>query len=302
MSTFIVFCLLLCLVVFLAFVTGPVFGDVRLNFPRPTGTRSSFKLLQRVANRFHGELVTGSENKRFASIRIEGNPYRIECCKAKFEHSREIVTLTTTWPARPIRSGTESDEFADPKVVSTRFRMSITPARAWEGRMGVQDVEIGDPFFDSRFVLQTNDKGILLETLTKQCQILINKIYVQFYEKQFELRIVGDELQLDSHFQLSRPGKLFLIIRTFAELHRVLMLANEVAYSVDVGAIDFSGSTTCLICGDAVVGNSVKCRSCLTEYHHDCWQYIGRCGRYACGEKGFLKTEDERCSETYRFE
>lgn len=281
---------------------GPALREFRFDLPLRRRTRDSSDLLQRVARRFKGDVVSESGHAPHALIRIQGHQYRVCFCKGKFENSRDFVSVTTLWPSKSIRN-TDSDEPATAGVKAVpNFRMSITPTRTWEGLTGIQDIEIGNLFFDTRFVIQTNDEEILVDTLTKQCQILINTIYSQYYEKQFELRVVGNELHLDSHFQVSRPGKTFLILRTFAELHRELLSANEVAYSVDVDVIDWSGSTTCLICGEKVVEKPVKCRSCMTEYHLDCWQYVGRCGRYACGEQGFLRFEGGQGSETFRID
>ena len=272
--------------------------DVRASFPRPRGIRGGQDLLDRIARRFNGSVVTQDVKVPYASILIKGHFYRVQLCQSKFEGSREFICVSASWKPKPVRNVAEGDAGAS----APNFRISITPTRAWDGLRGIQDVEIGDLFFDSRFVIQSNDEEILLDTLTKQCQILINTIYGQYYERQFELRIVGGELQLDSYFQVSRPGKTFLILRTFAELHRELLSANEVAYSVDVDVIQLSGETTCLICGELVTEKSVKCRSCMTEYHEDCWHYVGSCGRYACGEKEFFRIHSDDNSETYRIE
>lgn len=300
MGTFFLLCLTICFIAFFLAIFGPAFHDLRASIPRPSKIRGGRDLLDRIARRFKGSVVTQDVRNPYASVLIQGRYYRVQLCRSKFKDSREFICISASWKPTPIRNIESSNP--DTGEPAPNFRVSITPTRTWEGLKGIQDVEIGNLFFDTRFVIQSNDQEILLDTLTKQCQILINTIYSQYYERQFELRIVGGELQLDSYFQISRPGKTFLIIRTFAELHRELLAANEVAYSVDVDTIRLSGETTCLICGELVSEKSVKCRSCNTEYHEDCWQYLGSCGRYACGEKEFSRTHYEDNSETYRIE
>ena len=111
---------------------------------------------------------------------------------------------------------------------------------------------------------------------------------------------MGNELQLDNCIRSNQPAKVFVVIRFFAELHGLLLMANEVASSIDVDAVELSGDTTCLICGEVVDQQVVQCRSCMTEYHRDCWEYVGSCGRYACGEDNFLSDDGENDPELFR--
>lgn len=42
---------------------------------------------------------------------------------------------------------------------------------------------------------------------------------------------------------------------------------------------------SCQICGQGSGGRWVRCRSCETPHHHDCWQYLEKCATYACGSR-----------------
>lgn len=43
----------------------------------------------------------------------------------------------------------------------------------------------------------------------------------------------------------------------------------------------------CRVCGEAIREGLVFCRRCKTPHHRDCWQYVGRCSVFACGETEF---------------
>ena len=40
----------------------------------------------------------------------------------------------------------------------------------------------------------------------------------------------------------------------------------------------------CLVCGGALASDVVKCVSCRTPHHAECWRWIGECATYACRE------------------
>lgn len=38
----------------------------------------------------------------------------------------------------------------------------------------------------------------------------------------------------------------------------------------------------CLVCRQGLAAEVVRCRSCRTPHHRDCWEYVGRCSVFAC--------------------
>ena len=43
----------------------------------------------------------------------------------------------------------------------------------------------------------------------------------------------------------------------------------------------------CRVCGEEIREGLVFCRRCKTPHHRECWQYVGRCSVFACGESEF---------------
>lgn len=45
----------------------------------------------------------------------------------------------------------------------------------------------------------------------------------------------------------------------------------------------------CQVCGSEEGAALVRCKSCRTPHHADCWAYAGRCSTYGCGERSSLR-------------
>lgn len=41
----------------------------------------------------------------------------------------------------------------------------------------------------------------------------------------------------------------------------------------------------CLVCGGVLASDVVRCVSCRTPHHAECWRWIGECATYACRER-----------------
>jgi hypothetical protein len=287
LTTFVLVCVIVVGIALLIASATPLVH----NFKKHRSTR----LLERLGRRFRGTLINNRKKGDYVLARIQGRPYRIELGDTEFP----LLTISTPFPtsdvARPLVESKKEEQAGG-------FRMSITPSKNWRGITNAQDIPLGNPVFDDRYFVQANDEKILLGTVTSQCQTLIEKIFRQFYGRKFELRLVGDELQLDSGIRVDEPSKVFLIVRFFSELNQYLQQANEVADSIDVDTVEWTGETTCLICGESVTHQIVQCSKCKTEYHLDCWEYVGNCGRYACGAKRYLSDDNSDNPELFRID
>ncbi len=47
----------------------------------------------------------------------------------------------------------------------------------------------------------------------------------------------------------------------------------------------------CRICGEEIREGLVFCGRCKTPHHRECWQYVGRCSVFACGETQFREPQ-----------
>jgi Prokaryotic RING finger family 1 len=47
----------------------------------------------------------------------------------------------------------------------------------------------------------------------------------------------------------------------------------------------------CRVCGEEIHEGLIFCRRCKTPHHRECWQYVGRCSVFACGETQFREPQ-----------
>jgi hypothetical protein len=164
--------------------------------------------------------------------------------------------------------------------------------------IGMQDIEIGSPDFDRRFVITGNDESAIKAFLTPDSQArLLDLMRVDvptaFSVPNLYLRIGHGLLTVTKASYLTDIEIVDRFIRLF--------LAFYEAASADPAGIEFLGAVSvqsaavsgeaiphCIVCGEALRTDLVTCRSCRTPHHKDCWQYFGGCATYACGGKQFV--------------
>lgn len=254
-------------------------------------------LLDRIATRYRAS-VHRRGGERYVLIRIAKRLYHTKVQLGGDSRTRPFLSISANWSDQNYL-----ETLRNKRKGETTFRMSITPeslSKRKSGLLNTTDIRIGDDRFDNRFFIQSNDSELIPEMLTSQAQELITKLFRQSYSEIFELRVVDNQLQLDQGVDPGNPQKAFTIIRLFAELHVLLTHAAEAAQEIDIEAIVLKGDATCLICGEEVTDRNVNCRSCRTEYHRECWEYIGKCGRYACGGTQFDAIPQDRASGPYQ--
>ena len=109
------------------------------------------------------------------------------------------------------------------------------------------------------------------------------------------LNINGANIKLERHIDLSDRVAVNKIIRRFVNAYFVLTKsALDLSGSLHVKAVSVdSENAVCMICGEAILQRRVQCRRCHTPHHQECWDYLGQCSTYGCGEKKW-KTERKK--------
>jgi hypothetical protein len=54
------------------------------------------------------------------------------------------------------------------------------------------------------------------------------------------------------------------------------------AGGIELGEVKIVADSSCPVCGTTLAGLTVRCESCRTPHHGECWDYMGRCSTYAC--------------------
>jgi hypothetical protein len=161
--------------------------------------------------------------------------------------------------------------------------------------LNVDDIQVGDPEFDPRYVVKSNNASFardFLDARTRQAvEDLRNlkgndKILVSVNASRLMVRknSILDELDdLTAFGELSR--QVFDRLLVFLQKASGIEILDE---KPEPGVTD----PVCQVCGAAIAKEGrVYCRRCKTPHHKDCWEFNQQCSTYACGEK--------RCTTRY---
>ena len=77
-------------------------------------------------------------------------------------------------------------------------------------------------------------------------------------------------------------------VRTFVDLGLALFEQVKVTQCRGIDFVTSAGvvvqDAKCGVCHAEVVSDMVICVKCKTPHHLDCWQYVGKCSVFGCGE------------------
>jgi hypothetical protein len=178
------------------------------------------------------------------------------------------------------------------------IRCEVYPDGIWSrvgNLIGMEDVEIGSPAFDRKYIIKGDDIPAMRNLLSPGVQQQIEHLR----------RFLGND---DIYVWFSRHEllvKKLSFIRDHAALHQFTEMAIELYDQAVLSAergIEFVRDATpaeiteavCQICGETVGNDVVFCRACRTPHHKDCWEYYGACSTYGCREKSYLRPESKR--------
>jgi len=154
--------------------------------------------------------------------------------------------------------------------------------------LGMQDIEVGVRRFDDAFIIQGNNPELIREYLTLPVQgVLQNLAKFSFYEN-LHLLIGGRSLRLTKSQHLKSEREMVQFVTLCESLFNALLEARTVGIEyLPAEPPSLRPSSHCQVCGEGLAGKIVYCSACQTPHHLDCWQYIGHCSVYACGQKRY---------------
>lgn len=236
------------------------------------GWQASFRRkLESVARHLGGRVVLLGG---FGAIHFEHLGYPAEIRFSKRGKSSHYTHLEIRWPG-------------------PRFRCEIYPESflaSLRKLMGMQDIVIGSPRFDSAFIITGDDEAGIKALLNVQVQSAIFNLAE--YVRGMHVRIGDRSLTVTCAGLLSDFARLV----EFAKLCRELCEAAVAAQGHGIEFLDgaamtmtapAAGAARCMVCGELLAAEIVYCRRCKTPHHRECWSYGGGCSTYGCGEKKF---------------
>jgi hypothetical protein len=177
------------------------------------------------------------------------------------------------------------------------FRMELAPVSRPappQPPKGTRSVKLGDPAFDSGYVVQANDEEMARDFLGPPAREAITNLQRGVQSGGMLVSINPERLlvQIDRNLGLSSEA-LSWVVQKALVLHDGLIegVSRRVTQGIAIvdqpGAPDDDeGPPICKVCGEPIgYGAVIVCAVCNTPHHRDCWEYVGACSIYGCNGK-----------------
>lgn len=175
------------------------------------------------------------------------------------------------------------------------FRLELAPISRpapAQPPKGTRVVRVGDQEFDHGYVVQANDPDMAREFLCPSVRWAIGNLSRIAPPGGMLISINPERLLVQVDRNLAQHGDtLPYAVREALVIHDGLTqgvaarLTQGIAI-VSAGAADEEeGPPVCKVCGEAITGPAVRCASCKTPHHRDCWEFVGACSIYGCQGK-----------------
>jgi hypothetical protein len=235
------------------------------------------QLYERLAGQFGGRVTPGDAMIRPKLI-FDHHGWRVVVdtfVSHHGKHRREYTQIVIPWPDQHLRMTAHPEQ----------------PFEAIGKLLGLQDIEIGSPYFDSQYRIAGNNELEIRRILSPAVQEMLDGLRGLPVSLDVHLSIMQGELRI------KKLGR----IRDYYTLSRFVSIAlaiHEQALGAQSAGVEFiepieatlsppSKAAICQVCGEEIAAEPVFCKSCQTPHHRDCWQYNGACSTYGCRQTRF---------------
>jgi hypothetical protein len=173
------------------------------------------------------------------------------------------------------------------------YRLEIFPQRRPEdGSPSAPGIRTGEPDFDARFVVKSNDERFARDYLDGAARQAVEDLRSLLGNDRILVSVNPSRLMVRKESVIDSPETLGTLADLAGRLHDRIDVfwqrASGIEILEDAPAENAAAQVVCPICGSKIAEEAkVVCRRCRTPHHEDCWEFNGRCSTYACGEKRF---------------
>ena len=135
----------------------------------------------------------------------------------------------------------------------------------------------------------STDAKVANRRLTPVVQSQLGQLQQAVRPYQVSCRCGRSLLQVDVDHPLWSYDALHQLIRTGQAIYDqfLLALADGIDF-VEPEVLQPLEAVRCRVCGESIEHDLVSCRACKTPHHLECWEYVGQCSTYACGETAYV--------------
>lgn len=161
------------------------------------------------------------------------------------------------------------------------------PARL-NAQDGLMSWQHGSQDFDARYSIRTSDRTLTAALMNRFALYQIEQLRQHPRPSGLLIEIHHGAFQISKGLAIHRPVDLLAFVQVSLELHdQTLLSATEGIVFPEQPVAQPLEHVVCQICGEPIGKDLVFCCRCKTPHHRDCWQYLGHCSVFGCGEIHF---------------
>ncbi len=233
--------------------------------------------LQNLAKHFRGEFLIEYPRVTFTN---GGKQVVVAPLTIDRERNKLYLEIAAPWPDK-------------------QFRLEIYPAGIFsrlKDLLGMEDVPIGFTEFDRAFVVSSNSPKQAVQLLRLYVRDRLETLRQE--DRDFCFSITAGHFVLKTKIT-NTQGPMIRLTEDFLDVYRAAIgflkeeqTATELVSAPEtVTYLEAPVGPTCQICGGIISGAHVECHSCRTPHHLDCWEYLGACSTYACGNTTYRRRQ-----------
>ncbi len=270
-----------CLLTFLFLLVAAIFlvGSVTNSYANRSRRRFVYESL---ARRYAGSRVPGGFlNPMTLQLRYGDTRASLRETSSSWPYRQTCTELTIAWP-----------DFA--------FRCEILPRKVVVGFPADRyrsEFATGDAAFDDEFVVNGTDEKATRQLVRDGVRWQIRRISQLFYSNSVCILIQFGQIIVRKPDSLWKLDDLQLFVERSLELYDQIMLTRASGIEfLDSDEAQTLEDVICPVCGETIARQLVFCRRCKTPYHADCWEFVGACSVYGCGERRCLSPQSARAA------
>lgn len=228
-----------------------------------------------LAQRFHGEC---SGTGWFSTPRV-GFPYR----------SVHVTVETLTQPPHDLGRGLAVRvRLPWPGgALQAEIRYPAWPAGAIP-HDGLQSLPTAAHGLDARCSVRGTDLGAVAEILNEVVRWHFEQLRTRPTISPLCIQLGWGVMTITKVMPIQHGPDLIRFVEAALDLYDQALLTRTRGITfVQQQSAQVLEQVVCRVCGEEIREGMVFCRRCKTPHHRDCWQYVGRCCVFGCGETEF---------------
>jgi hypothetical protein len=155
-------------------------------------------------------------------------------------------------------------------------------AQAFLKVFGAQDLRVGDEEFDARYVVRARPESLVSQVFrAEQRHQVIASVQRLRRLKDPTIDLEPYTLIVQVREYVDNERDLMELVKTAEEFLGYIRVATPPT-GIEFVDVQVSREGLCLVCGTVLREALVRCETCRTPHHEQCWLYMGRCSTYGC--------------------